>query len=76
METEEKPKYVGYGYHGGGRKKGSGTGTKRVSFNVSCQPEELVQVKALAAQAGKTVSAFLLDAVLPRNGGNGTVDAE
>ena len=23
-EVTEKPKYVGYGYHGGGRKKGSG----------------------------------------------------
>lgn len=66
MENTDTPKkYVGYGYHGGGRKKGSGTGTKRVSFNVSCQPEELEQVKALAALAGKTVSAFLLDAVLP-----------
>ena len=27
-EVTEKPKYVGYGYHGGGRKKGSGTGRK------------------------------------------------
>ena len=37
MENE-KPKYTGYGYHGGGRKP---TGVKRVSFCVSCQPEEL-----------------------------------
>ena len=63
MESEktEKPKYTGYGYHGGGRKKGSGAGTRRVSFCVSCQPEELERVKALAAAAGKTVSRFLLD---------------
>lgn len=60
---EEKTKYSGYGYHGGGRKP---TGVKRVSFSVSCQPEELEQVKSLAAQAGKTVSRFLLDAVLQR----------
>ena len=61
--TAEKPKYSGYGYHGGGRKP---TGVRRVSFSVSCQPEELEQVKSLAAQAGKTVSRFLLDAVLQR----------
>ena len=50
MVSKEKPTYSGYGYHGGGRKP---TGLKRVSFCVSCQPE-----------AGKTVSRFLLDAVL------------
>ena len=61
--TEEKPKYSGYGYHGGGRKP---TGVRRVSFSVSCQPEELEQVKSLAAQAGKTISRFLLDAALPQ----------
>lgn len=61
MENE-KPKYTGYGYHGGGRKP---TGVKRVSFCVSCQPEELELVKQLAQKSGKTVSRFLLDAVLP-----------
>ena len=59
--SKEKPSYSGYGYHGGGRKP---TGLKRVSFCVSCQPEELQQIKELAAEAGKTVSRFLLDAVL------------
>lgn len=63
MANEEK-KYVGYGYHGGGRKKGSGNGTSRVSFSVSCQPEELEQVKKLASATGKTVSRFLLDLAL------------
>ena len=57
----EEKKYSGYGYHGGGRKKGSGEGTKRVSFSVSCQPEELEKVKILAEKAGKSVSRFLLD---------------
>ena len=56
-------KYSGYGYHGGGRKP---TGVRRVSFAVSCQPEELAEVRRLAKEAGKTVSAFLLDAVLDR----------
>ncbi len=58
---EEEKKYSGYGYHGGGRKKGSGEGTKRVSFSVSCKPKELKKVKALAEKSGKTVSRFLLD---------------
>lgn len=60
-ENEEKPKYSGYGYHGGGRKP---TGVKRVSFSVSCQPEELEKVKDLAAESGKSVSRFLLDLAL------------
>ena len=49
--------------HGGAR-KGAGrkaTGVRRVSFSVSCQPEELAAVKAKAAAAGKSVSRFLLD---------------
>jgi len=57
----EERKYSGYGYHGGGRPKGSGSGIKRISFSVSCQPEELEQVKRLAAESGKSVSRFLLD---------------
>ena len=57
-ETTEKPKYVGYGYHGGGRKA---TGLKRVSFSVSCQPEELARLKELVAKSGKTTSRYLLD---------------
>lgn len=58
---EIKKKYVGYGYHGGGRKKGSGTGTKRVTFNVSCQPEELERLNVLVKESGKSKSRFLLD---------------
>ena len=57
----EKPvdkKYSGYGYHGGGRKA---TGVKRVSFSVSCQPEELERLKELVKASGKTTSRFLLD---------------
>lgn len=64
MEAEKTKKYSGYGYHGGGRKKGSGEGTKRVSFCISCQPEELEKVKVLAEASGKTVSRFLLDLAL------------
>ena len=58
---DEKKQYSGYGYHGGGRKA---TGVKRVSFSVSCQPEELEKIKELAAASGKTISRFLLDLAL------------
>lgn len=58
---DEKKQYSGYGYHGGGRKA---TGVKRVSFSVSCQPEELEKIKELAEASGKTVSRFLLDLAL------------
>ncbi len=61
--AEQVKKYSGYGYHGGGRKP---TGVRRVSFSVSCQPEELEAVKAAAAKAGKTVSRFLLDLAIGR----------
>lgn len=57
-ETTTEKKYSGYGYHGGGRKP---TGLKRVSFSVSCQPEELVRLKELVTKSGKTTSRFLLD---------------
>lgn len=56
--TKEKSEYKGYGYHGGGRKA---TGVKRVSFSVSCQPEELEKLKKIVQQSGKTTSRFLLD---------------
>ena len=58
--TEEK-KYKGYGYHGGGRKP---TGIKRVSISVSGLPEELEQLKKNAKDKNKTVSAFILDALV------------
>lgn len=59
-ENNARPKYSGYGYHGGGRKA---TGLKRVSFSVSCQPEELEKLKELVKESGKTMSRFILDSV-------------
>lgn len=59
-ENKTSPKYSGYGYHGGGRKA---TGLKRVSFSVSCQPEELEKLKELVKESGKTMSRFILDSV-------------
>lgn len=74
----EEKKYVGYGYHGGGRKA---TGIKRASIAISGQPEELEQLKENAAAAGKTVSAFILDALVRNYPGsslekNEALDAE
>lgn len=60
-ETIAKPKYTGYGYHGGGRKA---TEVKRVSFSVSCQPEELAELKRRAKSSGLSVSNFILNAPL------------
>lgn len=55
--SEEK-KYSGYGYHGGGRKP---TGIKRVTLNISGQPEQIEKLKELAALDRKTVSAFIFE---------------
>ena len=61
MEKEtEKPKYVGYGYHGGGRKKGSGTGRKYRTFSFSCSPEEYEQIKARIEASGLKPSHFFV----------------
>ena len=61
MDGVTKPKYIGYGYHGGGRKP---TGVKRVSLSLSGQPEELEALRKLAKEAGKTVSGYVLDALV------------
>ena len=60
-----KPKYTGYGYHGGGRKT---TGRRKLFTNttISGTPEEIIALKEAAKRAGKTVSRFVLDAVLPQ----------
>lgn len=65
MSDSKEKKYSGYGYHGGGRKA---TGVKRVSFSVSCQPEELEKIKELAAASGKTVSRYLVDLAMKEAG--------
>ncbi len=59
-ETTEKPKYVGYGYHGGGRKKGSGTGRKYKTFSFSCSPEEYEQIKQRIEESGLKPSHFFV----------------
>lgn len=55
---EEKNKYSGYGYHGGGRKA---TGVKRVSVCISAKPEENLMLKENAKRNGLgSVSKFVL----------------
>lgn len=58
---EKEKKYSGYGYHGGGRKA---TGIKRVSFSISCQPEEMKALKAAAKEKGVPLSRLIIDSVL------------
>ncbi len=54
---EEEKKYVGYGYHGGGRKKMSESGRK--SLQISLQQNEVEKLKELAKDAGMSVSEFV-----------------
>lgn len=51
------------------RERGAGKhnkGTTRVLLQLSMQPGEREEIKALAEQAGKSVSAFVVDKVLGR----------
>ncbi len=63
MENQEqsKPKYSGYGYHGGGRKP---TGKKYRTFSFSCSPEEYEQIKAAIEASGLKASAFFVKKIL------------
>lgn len=61
-ETKEK-KYVGYGYHGGGRPK-KGPEARRQTVSISGSKTELEQLKQQAAAEGKTVSRYVLDSLL------------
>lgn len=60
-KTENKPKYHGYGYHGGGRKKSE---TGRVRFQVSCQPSEEKIFRENAEKAGMSLSKYMVACAL------------
>ncbi len=60
----EDKKYSGYGYHGGGRKP---TGIKRVSVNISGQPDEITALKNKAKSAGKNLSCYILDELVRKS---------
>ena len=59
-EEETRPKYSGYGYHGGGRKKKSESGRK--SFALSLQQAQIDYIKKQAQSFGMTYSQFVLNA--------------
>lgn len=67
-ETTEKPKYVGYGYHGGGRKKMSESGRKQIQ--ISLQQEEVDLIKRLASEQSLPVSRFIIQCVNAWNKSN------
>lgn len=45
---------------GAGRPKGTGKGTKRIVFQISCQLEELAFIEKQANEKGLTKSAYML----------------
>lgn len=59
--TENKPKYSGYGYHGGGRKP---TGKKYKTFSFSCTPEEYEKIKSAVSASGMKQSEYILSKLL------------
>ena len=42
------------------------SGIRRLPLQISCQPAEAAAIRQQAAEAGKTVSAYILDIVLKR----------
>lgn len=62
-EAQEKPKYSGYGYHGGGRKP-TGRLKQFANTTISGTPEEISALKEAAKNAGKTVSRFVIESLL------------
>lgn len=61
METEVKTRAPRSRERGKGK---DNKGTTRVVFQVSCQPEERERIRAMAEEAGTTVSALILRKVL------------
>lgn len=59
-QLDNKPKYTGYGYHGGGRPR-KDTEARRVTISISGTPSEITTLKEKAAAAGLNVSRYVLD---------------
>ncbi|MCR5124446.1 MAG: hypothetical protein K6B43_04530 [Treponema sp.] len=60
MENQnEKPKYSGYGYHGGGRKMIYEGGRQQLA--ISCSKAQKEAIQKAAADAGKTTAAYVLE---------------
>jgi len=60
VENTEKPKYSGYGYHGGGRKA---TGVKRVQIQFSLYKEDIEEIDEICEKNGFNRSQFLRECV-------------
>lgn len=62
---ENVKKYVGYGYHGGGRPKKAESGkTIYKTISVAGSPEEIEQIREMAQAENKTVSRFIIESIL------------
>ena len=61
--TEEKKKYTGYGYHGGGR-KAKGTEPKTCTMSIVCTASEKDKIKENAAKEGVTISEYCIKKIL------------
>ena len=54
-KADAKIEYVGYGYHGGGRKSEG----KSANLAIRCKPEDLEKIKRNARDAGMTMSEYV-----------------
>lgn len=62
---EKEKKYIGYGYHGGGRpKKAESEKTVYKTLSIAGSPEEIKQIKKLAKEENKTISRFIIESIL------------
>ncbi len=55
----EKPKYSGYGYHGGGRKMLYAGGRKQLA--ISCSQAQKDEIQRMAEAEGKTTAEYILE---------------
>lgn len=60
-------KYTGYGYHGGGRQPKAPEKRHRTNVTICGTLEEISRLKALAKEAGKSTSRYVLDIILPES---------
>lgn len=62
---ENVKKYVGYGYHGGGRpKKSENEKTVYKTISIAGSPEEIKKIRELAESEKKTISRFIIEKIL------------
>lgn len=57
MEEKAEKKYVGYGYHGGGRKR-KGNEPRNVTMSIVCTESQKAKIKADAKYYGLSVSEY------------------